>query len=565
MLGPSLSVEPEDEVMEKGADSSPPAAIGADDKAPMDEIRQVETNNVRPACFKSTFQEVLFVLTATMAIAMGSLMIGSVTVTSSFIGKDLNMSTAEITWISSANSLSSGAFLLFFAKVADLFGRKTLFVGSLFIFSVFALAAGFAKSAIALDVLSGLMGLTCASAVPPAVGLLGIIYEKPSKRKNYAFACFSAGNPLGFVFGTIFGGVATNLFDWRASFFLMAIIFLVFTAIGIWTIPKDFTPKEPLTLETLKTFDLVGVVAIIFGIGMFSAALSLGETAPQGWKTGYVLALLIVGLMLLIGFVLWDLWVEYPLIPMGIWKDRNFSMCLGILVLGFMAFTPGVFFIALYFQDVMHLSALMVAVRLLPMAIMGMIVNIFAGLVLHRISNKLLMLVATLSYSGAFLLLAVNRHDTSYWALCFPAFLLLVIGADLEFNVANMYVMSSMPPSQQSIAGGIFQTVAKLSMTVGFSLAVVVFNAVQKNPRMSSYWDKTTQPYAAALWMAAACSILSVCLVPFLTLGTQGGNEKETSPPSTDDGESSVETVQVSGEKQAQAEAMVAQALPTEG
>ncbi|KAK5122865.1 hypothetical protein LTR85_003780 [Meristemomyces frigidus] len=551
--------------MEKNAPSSPPSANEADEKAPSESRHTVDSHNARPACFNSTIQEILFVLTATMAIAMGSFIAGSVTVTSSFIGKDLDMSTAEITWISSAVSLSSGAFLLFFGKVADLFGRKILFVGSLFIFAVFALGAGFSKSAITLDVLSGFMGLSCASAVPPAVGLLGIIYEKPSKRKNYAFACFSAGNPLGFVFGTIFGGIAMDLFGWRASYWLFAIIFLVFAIIGVWTIPKDFTPRGPLNLESLKRFDMVGVVAIIFGIGMFSAALSLGETAPQGWKTGYVLALLIVGLSLVIGFVFWELWVEYPLVPMGIWKDRNFSVCLAILVLGFMAFTPGAFFISLYFQDVWHLSALEVAVRLLPMAIWGMIVNLLAGLVLHRISNKLLMLIATVSYTGACLLLAVNRHNTSYWSLCFPAFILLVTGADLEFNVANMYVMSSMPPSQQSIAGGIFQTVAKLSMTIGFGIATAVFNAVQKDPQMSNYWDKTTQPYAATLWMSVACSMLSVLLVPLLTLGTQGGKEKGDGTSSTDDGQRSVEDVQVSGEEKAQAEAMVAQALPTEG
>jgi len=190
------------------------------------------------------------------------------------------------------------------------------------------LAAGFARSGISLDILSGIMGLMSASGVPPAVGILGVVYEKPSKRKNYAFACFSAGNPLGFIFGTIFGGIATNLFGWRASFWLIAIIFLVTTFIGIWTIPKDFTAKEPVNMETLKRFDVLGTVFIIFGIGMFSAALSLGETAPQGWTTGYVLALLIVGLALMIAFVVWDCWFKYPLVPMGIWKDRNFTLCL---------------------------------------------------------------------------------------------------------------------------------------------------------------------------------------------------------------------------------------------
>lgn len=97
-----------------------PADGGDDGRA----LEQVTTNNVRPECFSSTIQEVLFVLTATMAIAMGALLTGSVTVVSSFIGRDLGMTTAEITWISSATSLSSGAFLLFFGKVADLFGES---------------------------------------------------------------------------------------------------------------------------------------------------------------------------------------------------------------------------------------------------------------------------------------------------------------------------------------------------------------------------------------------------------------------------------------------------------
>ena len=99
------------------------SANGGDEEVGMDPIEPVQTNNVRPECFSSTFQEVLFVLTATMAIAMGVLVVGSVTVTSSFIGRDLDMTTAQITWITAANSLTNGAFLLFFGKIADLFGE----------------------------------------------------------------------------------------------------------------------------------------------------------------------------------------------------------------------------------------------------------------------------------------------------------------------------------------------------------------------------------------------------------------------------------------------------------
>ncbi|KAG9769387.1 major facilitator superfamily transporter, partial [Aureobasidium melanogenum] len=173
-----------------------------DEKAVVPSTVEISNPEGRPPCFKSTTQEVLFVLTATMAIAMGAFLSGAVSVISASVGADLGMTTAEITWMSSANTLAGGAFLLLFGRLADCFGRKSLFVGSLFIFAVFSLAAGFCKTPIAIDVLNGLMGLMTAASVPPAQGLLGTIYEKPSRRKNAAFACFSAGNPLGFVFGT---------------------------------------------------------------------------------------------------------------------------------------------------------------------------------------------------------------------------------------------------------------------------------------------------------------------------------------------------------------------------
>ena len=412
-------------------------------------------------------------------------------------------------------------------------------VGSLFLFAIIALATGFSRTPLTLDILNGVMGLVTAAAVPAAQGTLGVIYEKPSKRKNYAFACFSAGNPLGFVFGTIFSGIASSIFNWRASFFLLAIIYLVFGLIAIWTVPKDFTVKEPLTWETLKRFDVLGTVLTIAGIGMFCAALSSGDTAPQGWKTGYILAMLIVGVLLIAAFVVWENYVKYPLIPMSIWKDKNFTLVMTTLLLGFMAFPIAAFFIALYFQNVWHMSSLMTAVHLLPMAIMGILVNIFAALVLHRISNKILMIVGAAAYTLSFLLFALNRESNSYWAFCFVGLCLCVIGADLEFNVANMYVVSALPPSQQSIAGSIFQTVTRLCQSVGFGIGTAVFNAVSENPTMGGYWknDSTTQPYSAVFWFATACCALSIVLASFLTIGTQGGLEKD--PVDVSDGEES--------------------------
>ena len=141
-------------------------------------------------------------------------------------------------------------------------------------FAVSNLIAGFSTNAMYMDVFGGLLGLWAAAAVPPAIGILGAAYEQPSQRKNRAFACFSAGNPVGFVMGSIFSGVAAHLFNWRASFYLLAIIYTVFFFGAIWTVPRAQAVTEKLNIKTLKRFDLFGIILSMAGIALFCSALT---------------------------------------------------------------------------------------------------------------------------------------------------------------------------------------------------------------------------------------------------------------------------------------------------
>jgi predicted MFS family arabinose efflux permease len=134
----------------------------------------------------------------------------------------------------------------------------------------------------------------------------------------------------------------TQIFNWRAGFFLLAIVYLVITVVAYFTVPGDTAPKQSLNNETIKKLDLPGTAMTIFGIGMFCAALryvsslghidnlltlcSLASSAPQGWKTPYVLVLLIIGLLLMAGFVIWEIRYPYSMIDMNIWTDRDFSL-----------------------------------------------------------------------------------------------------------------------------------------------------------------------------------------------------------------------------------------------
>lgn len=107
-----------------------------------------------------------------------------------------------------------------------------------------------------------------------------------------------------------------------------------------------------------------------------------------------------------------------------------------VVLLGFMSFTTSSFWLSLYLQNVLGLSPLSVAVHLLPQAIGGILVNIVAGFVLHKVNNKLLAGIGALAYVLASLLLALMKENSIYWAFIFPSLLFSVIGADLQFNVA---------------------------------------------------------------------------------------------------------------------------------
>lgn len=173
----------------------------------------VQAVGQRPACFKNTLQEVSFVTQATIAMSTTTFLVGATSIVTASIGADLGMSQAEIVWIAAASTLTAGAFQLTVGQLADMLGRKVMYLAGMGSFAVFVLLLGFAQNPFWMDIVLGVLGISCAMVVPPAGGILGAAYEKPSKRKNMAFAAFSAGNPTGFVLGSITCGIATMLFS----------------------------------------------------------------------------------------------------------------------------------------------------------------------------------------------------------------------------------------------------------------------------------------------------------------------------------------------------------------
>ncbi|KAI1481627.1 MFS general substrate transporter [Daldinia eschscholtzii] len=499
---------------------------GGDEEHGMSALERIKSKfGDRPECFKNTFQEISFIFQATVATATTSFLSGVALVITVPVSRDLGMTQGEIAWISAATSLVAGALQLALGQLADLLGRKPMFIAGLASFSAFVLLVAFSQNPFWMLIVCGILGACSAMVVPPAIGILGAAYATPSKRKNLAFSAFSAGNPLGFVFGTIICGIVTQLSSWRAAFIVLCVIWAIFTVHAVWAVPNvESFDRAPLKerLKALKQFDIVGTILTIFGTGLFTAGLTLGP--EDGWARAHVIAMLVVGIALLVIFVLWERVFSNPLMPPYIWKDWNFSFIIPSIALGNMGFTASCFWVAYFLQEIKQYSTLMVAVHLLPQAIAGLLWNIVAGRILHSINNTVIMIFGAACYLVANLLLSFIKAETSYWALMFPALILIVAGADLQFNVANMYVMESLPKDKQSLAGGIFNVVIRLANTAVMGISTAVFSSVQLTPEgMADPMLKYTRTFQTSIGFSAACLVLTC----FIRLGTQGNSPSE--------------------------------------
>ncbi|CAM1511470.1 Fc.00g089830.m01.CDS01 [Cosmosporella sp. VM-42] len=496
----------------------------------VEDVKSKNPRGERPACFKNTFQEVSFVFMATIAMATNTFLTGSTVIVTASIGRDLGMSQSQISWISAATTLTAGAFQLALGQIADLLGRKVVFLFGMGCFSAGCLIVAFAQNPFWMDILCGILGLASAMVVPPAIGILGAAYSVPSKRKNWAFACFSAGNPLGFALGSIVCGIAARIFDWRAGFILLAIIWAILGVASFWIVPS-VEAFEPAPFKTrlklaLERFDSLGTALTVLGVGMLTAALTLGP--GDGWKSAHVIAMLIVGFLLLVAFVFWESYWPHPLMPLHIWRDKNFTLLVFTAIFGMMSFFSSNFWLALLMQEVRHLDALNVAVHLLPQVIAGIIWNVVAASILHRVNNAVIMACGSLAYVTANLLLTFNKANTLYWAFIFPSLIINVIGADFQFNVTNMYVMQALPSHQQSLAGGIFNMLIRLGSTIAIGISTAVYSSVQQKQAAG---DDPTTPYRMAIFVSVGLAAVSCMFVPFIRLGTQGNAPEETVAP----------------------------------
>ncbi|KAK9467576.1 major facilitator superfamily domain-containing protein [Lipomyces arxii] len=492
----------------------------------------------RPPVFKSTTHEVLTVIILLFATVMNTASSGAMQIAVPTLGRVFDVQGANLSWTVSSFSIISGSFILIFSGIADKFGRRRVVFVSYAWFALWSLISAFTTNHIVFDVCRGMQGLAAAACPSAGVGILGSTYLN-GRRKNRIVAIFNAGAPIGVFLGTMTGGITIEFIDWRAIFFFYAIVWTILAALVFLVVPGDnINDNKKITFEEarirLGELDLVGAALSICGLITFVLAAGQAGSASKGWGTPYVIVILIVSIALLATFIWWESRTSNPVMPLRIWKAQGFAMIMLTVLFSLMAFIGTIaFFSGLYFQNVVGASPLLSAVYYIPQIFTSFATVPIIAFTLHIVPNRLLAVISMLCELASALLWALMPLGTPYFAMAFPSLILVIISADLLFNVATKHTLSTVTGKQQSTAAGVFYTIHHVAGSFGISIGSsivayilrkeIALKAMMMEDAMNGMIEVSREmlakAYNGAFWFAVGCSAAGVVTASLANVG----------------------------------------------
>jgi hypothetical protein len=255
--------------------------------------------------------------------------------------------------------------------------------------------------------------------------------------------------------------------------------------------------------------DWLGAIFSVTGIILLTFAIIDSSHAPQQWRTPYIYVLFIVGSLLLFAAAYVETYVaENPLLPSSLFKVP----CMPSLILS-LFFTYGslgifLLYATFYMEEILGASPLLVVAWYVPMALGGCIIGTFGGFVLHLLPGTMLVIFSGASFIIAALLFAIMPENPSYWAYIFPSMICATLGIDITFNVANIFITTSLPRKQQGLAGAVIMILLHLGIAVCLGAADMVntYTVERLGERKS---------YQAVFWFEVACAGAALLILMF--------------------------------------------------
>ncbi len=402
-----------------------------------------------------------------MAVAFGLFMImldnTVVNVALPSIARDLKIGISELEWIVTGYALVFAALLITGGKLADMFGRRKIFVIGLAIFSLSSLACGLAPSA------SFLIGARCAQGIGAALmnpATLSIITATfPAKQRGQAIGIWAGVSALALAIGPLVGGLIVDNIGWNWIFFVNVPIGVLGIVVSLLVI------KESRDTSHEQSIDLPGLLTS--GLALFSLSYALIEGNSKGWASAEILGLFVAAAVFLAAFVVLEKRQRLPMLDLSLFKIPSFVGANVVALLVSLGMFGVFFFVSLYVQNVLGFSPTKSGAIFLPMTILIILIAPIAGKLSDRIGGRWLMGggMATLGVS-LLLYQRIGLHST-FWTLL-PALILGGIGMAMTMSPMTSVAMASVPVDKAGVGSGVLNSFRQ----VGGALGIAVMGAI---------------------------------------------------------------------------------------
>ena len=382
------------------------------------------------------------------------------------IREDLGFSEASLAWVVNAYLLTFGGFLLLSGRLGDLFGHRRLFLIGIVLFTLASLACGLATSQGFLVGARAVQGLGGAIVSAVALSLTMTLFTETNERAK-AMGVFGFVASGGGTLGVIAGGVLTDLFSWHW-------IFLVNIPIGIavYALSSALLPRDHIAAGG-RQVDVAG--AVIVTASLMLAVYAIVNGNEVGWLTFRTIGILAAAGLLLLAFLVAELRVRHPLVPLGLFRHRTLSTANGVAVLLAGAMFACFFLSALYLQLVLGYSPLEVGLAFLPATIiMGSFSLGLSAKLVMKFGLKPPLFVGMLFMAAGLLLFTLLPVDGNYLVDVVPGMILLGIGAGMGFNPLLLAAMGDVEPTQAGLASGLVNTAFMMGGALGLAILASV-------------------------------------------------------------------------------------------
>ncbi|HXW34545.1 MAG TPA: DHA2 family efflux MFS transporter permease subunit, partial [Acidimicrobiales bacterium] len=364
-----------------------------------------------------------------------------------------------------AYTLTFAVLLLTGAVLGDRLGRRRMFLVGLFLFTGASAAAAVSPSIGWLVTARAVQGAGGALIMPLSLTLLSAAVSP--ERRNAALGVWGAVGGLAVAAGPLVGGAVTSGWSWQSIFWINVPVGLVLIVLARWRLRESFGPNKPLDIPgvALATSGLLGIV------------LGLVRANSHGWTSEGVLASFAIGAVGLVSFVAWELRSEHPMLPLGLFRSRGFSVVNAIALIMSFGMFGSIFFLSQFLQFVQHYSPFEAGLRVLPWTGMPMLVAPIAARLADRYGGRPLLVTGlALQALGLAWIAAVTSPTVPYSEL-WMAFVISGVGMALFFVPLASVVLSSVRHEQEGVASGTNGAFREVGGVLGIASLGAVFAA----------------------------------------------------------------------------------------